>query len=294
MPRRSGDDGPSPRPVLLVPAARRAVDGARPSVRRALERAFALLAVDPTAGLPLLPPLQQARILAVPPGVKVVYLAGATTVRVAAVHVAPVLARRSDDTGVERFGAVVLAAGKDSCCGRPVQLCPVDGRPCVLAAVEPFTARSLADMVVVIGYQGTAVRRLLEVDTPLPARERMTLVAADDPTGPMSRSLQRGLRLADPTLDGLFLALGTRPRVRPATLAAIIEAFRRERPLAVRPRYHDRSGHPVLLTPPVAAAMQNLSRTGSARSVLERFGTDILDLDVDDPGVVTDIRQICR
>jgi len=113
----------------------------------------------------------------------------------------------------------------------------------------------------------------------------------------MAASIADGVRtLVD--WDYLFLGLGDMPYVRSETLAQLkaeMEAARADRfgrvPRIVVPTYRDEPGHPVGFSREFFAQLIALTGDRGARSVIDAHPTAVHRVDVDDPGVVTDIDQ---
>lgn len=294
MPRSRGRFEVAPRrEITLSDGARLAVMKLRHSAAELVERTLELIARSPEVGIPLYSPLQAFRVLTVSPGLKLVYAFTNRRVFVSSVHAAQ--AMTVDRT--ERFGSIVLAAGAGRCCGQPEQLFPLGEGPAIVSSIRSLLVAPVHAMVLVIGYEARRIRRLLtKMGSPREAEssgiDRLTLAYNADYRGPMSRSLQVGLKVLDPGLEGVLLGLGNRPLVRPSTIRTLMRAFLRERPRAVRPCFHSQPGHPVLIDPTLVGELLSMPSGGSARDVLARC-SDVLDLCVDDPGVVKSVREIC-
>ena len=110
--------------------------------------------------------------------------------------------------------------------------------------------------------------------------------------GPLSQSLKVGLKVIEPGLDGVLLCLGNRPLINWKTIKKMIEKFKKERPLVVRPWFDSRPGHPVLFDSSMSHQLIELSNKSTPRQLLTKCG-DILDLKVEDPGVVTTVKDDC-
>ena len=81
------------------------------------------------------------------------------------------------------------------------------------------------------------------------------------------------------------------PAAAPETVARVAEVFRARDPGIhfVVPQYHGKHGHPVCASRDVAAEMLALPATAQARDVVHRHVPDTLYIDVEDPGILTDV-----
>ena len=79
------------------------------------------------------------------------------------------------------------------------------------------------------------------------------------------------------------------PRVRTATVARVLEAAAAAREPIVRATHGGRHGHPVVFGAGAFAALRAADPDEGARSVLRGHPELVLDVEVDDPGVLADI-----
>jgi molybdenum cofactor cytidylyltransferase len=101
-------------------------------------------------------------------------------------------------------------------------------------------------------------------------------------------SLLTGLQHADARrADAVAVLPVDTPQVRPATVAALI-ASTAARPI-VRATFEGRHGHPVLFRREVFDELRRADPARGARVVLHAEPARVLDLQVDDPGVIRDI-----
>jgi molybdenum cofactor cytidylyltransferase len=181
------------------------------------------------------------------------------------------------------IAGIVLAAGRGTRMGGPNKLLARDGdRPLVRAAVETALAAGLDPVIVVTGHETEAVEAAL-ADLPV------LLVRNDDYAQGQATSLQAGL-VALPFEAGAFMVLlGDMPRVKPATIARLIEAHADLPDLAaIVPVHAGEPGNPVLLTRALVPALMRLDGDKGARAIL-RGRPDVLELEIDDPGIRLDI-----
>jgi molybdenum cofactor cytidylyltransferase len=103
----------------------------------------------------------------------------------------------------------------------------------------------------------------------------------------MLSSLQCGLAaLAEHTRAVAFTPVDF-PAIQQSTVERVILGWGGE-PLRI-PRYADRRGHPVLIARDLVPEFLAEPATAQARDVVRRHESDILYVDVDDPGILTDV-----
>jgi len=170
----------------------------------------------------------------------------------------------------------VLAAGSSSRMGRPKATLTTGpgGRTFVGAILETLVAAGVSDVRVVVA----------------PGFNKFTEdgVANPDPSAGMLSSVQCGLRAFRQRPDAVLVWPVDHPLVTPASLAAMIAAYRRMNPPVVVPTYRGRRGHPVLFAARLIPELLGADPNRGAREVVHAHD-DRVELETDDPGVVEDI-----
>lgn len=164
----------------------------------------------------------------------------------------PVTNRLSSAASVPGAWALILAAGPGSRFGGDKLLAPMAGRPLVRHVIDTVaTARQdgvLAGAVAVVAAADGPLRDVFR-------QQGIEVTENDAPKAGLARSLQLGLAaLARPgrevPVGAAVVLLGDQPGVRPATIAALVDAWRTGPCVIIRPRYAAHPGdpgHPVVL-----------------------------------------------
>jgi len=171
-----------------------------------------------------------------------------------------------------RLGAKLLARFD----GEPVALRAArrlrDAVPHALAVIRPEWQRDAALGDLALQFEQAGV---------------MPTACADADAG-MGHSLAWGVRQAiahfDP--DGILVALADMPAIRPGTYRRLLDAGLSDTSI-IAPRHGAARGHPVLFGRAHFAALQALAGDQGAGRLLRQHPVTLLD--VDDPGVSTDI-----
>jgi molybdenum cofactor cytidylyltransferase len=140
----------------------------------------------------------------------------------------------------------------------------------------------LAPIVVVAGVHAAETRAALPRDTRL-------LVNPDPSRGQLSslKIALRELASAEPPVDAALVALVDHPAVRGETLVRLRDASA-SRAIVV-PRHRGRRGHPVVFARALFEELLEAPDALGARTVVRRDAARVLELDVDDPGVLVDV-----
>ena len=186
------------------------------------------------------------------------------------------------------IAAVLLAAGRSSRYGGTGDtklLLPwgPEGIPMVAAAADSLKAAGLRRIVAVLGHRAGAVAAALE-------DRGVESVLNPDYAAGMSTSLAVGVRAAPGEASGYLIALGDMPAVTPATVSLLCRAFETAEPPAMAAPVHaGRRGHPVLFGRAFREELLDLSGDTGARRLFARHPGRVVEVAVDDPGVLADV-----
>jgi len=151
--------------------------------------------------------------------------------------------------------------------------------------IRTFTVAGIPDIVVVTGSTPEAVRAAA-------GRTRRSVRFehnAQWSEGQLS-SLRAGLReRPGDVVEAALVTLVDAPLVSVATVVRLVEAWRRQRPLIVRPARGDEHGHPVLFDRRLFDELRAADPARGAKTVVRAHDADIVNLPVNDPGAFLDI-----
>jgi CTP:molybdopterin cytidylyltransferase MocA len=170
--------------------------------------------------------------------------------------------------------AVILAAGASSRMGSPKAFLDYRG--------ETFLGR-LTRMLRVYCESVFVV-----AGAPLEAPGTQVVVNPAPERGMLS-SLQCGLAaaVAAGTKQAVAFTPVDYPAMEESTIEAIVARWSGE--LLRIPRHQGRRGHPVLIARPIISEILALPDGAQARDVVRRHETDIVYVDVNDPGILADV-----
>jgi len=184
---------------------------------------------------------------------------------------------------VPRITAVVLAAGRSTRMGRNKLREPLGGKAMVRHAVEAALASSAESVIVVTGHEAEQVRGAL-------AGLLVRFVHNPAYGEGLATSLRAGLAAVPAEAGGMVVLLGDMPRVSAPLIDGLVERFRTvPKAAAVVPVAGGRRGNPVLVGRKLFPALLRLSGDAGARRLLEEAGDAVVEMPVDDDGVLIDI-----
>ena len=166
--------------------------------------------------------------------------------------------------------------------GTSKALLDAGGRSFLAATVGSLVAGGCEPVVVVLAAGQDHEERKAKDAGALP------LLNPDPGEGPIT-SLRVALTALGGTADAVAFLPVDHPRVRPETVARLREALlSSDAPLAL-PVHEGKRGHPALFRQTLFAELMDPALEGGARTVVHAHLDAALLVDVDDPGVVTDI-----
>lgn len=179
-----------------------------------------------------------------------------------------------------RIGGVLLAAGMSTRMnGSNKLLLLLHGKPLVRHAAETLAGSGLAPLVAVTGHDDGAVAAALQG---LP----IALHHNRDYRHGLSRSLNVGLSALG-EVDAALVMLGDMPGVKRATIAALVASWRPGH-ISV-PVFEKCRGNPVLLGRCFFAEVKEITGDTGARALLRAHANKVIDVGVEDPGILRDI-----
>jgi molybdenum cofactor cytidylyltransferase len=176
--------------------------------------------------------------------------------------------------------AIVPAAGRSERFGSPKLTAPLRGEPLLAQTLRALLEGHVARVVVVSSETGVFDH------IPLVADPRVSVVVNPDPDRGMFSSIQTGWASAEG--DPVLILPGDMPFVRPATVAAVIAAYRR-RPGFVVAQRHARHGHPIALPGSLRDAALAAAATFTLDAFIKSQALAPIEVEVDDMGILHDV-----
>lgn len=165
---------------------------------------------------------------------------------------------------VPRVAALVLAAGESSrMVGGHKLLRPIAGRPLVRLPALAALDAGLDPIVIVVGHRSDEVEEALR-DFPVRTLENRRYREG------LATSLRLGLRWIrdESSVDAVVILLADEPEMSSVTISRIVREWQDSGADAVRARYRDRPGHPVLIA---TSALRRLGDLEGDRGLQERL-----------------------
>ena len=184
--------------------------------------------------------------------------------------------------------AVILAAGASTRMGSPKALLATpSGRTFAAAIVRALADAGVEDVVIVTGHDHERVVEAVLNDAPAVVPR---FARNPQPSRGQLSSLWVGMDAAvRAETEALIVTLVDVPMVNPATVARVIDEWRKTRAPIVRPAIGDRHGHPVIFDRSVFAELRASPLDQGAKAVVRAHAGRIVDVPVSDEGSLVDV-----
>lgn len=179
--------------------------------------------------------------------------------------------------------AIVPAAGQGSRMGGGKLLLPVGDATVVERTVQSLLEVPIADLVVVVGTFGLAVKQQIRN---LPVRLAVNPVSPSE----MLDSIKCGLKVIDPKDIEAFLVLpADMPLVLPETVRKLVSALLYSDKHIAVPAFKGRRGHPIVFRSELYEQVLKFQSPQGIRPLVHGGSFQILQVEVDDEGVIADL-----
>jgi molybdenum cofactor cytidylyltransferase len=177
------------------------------------------------------------------------------------------------------IGAIILAAGKsERMGGKPKALLRYDGLTFLDHILRSMEGTRIQHRVVVAGLHHSEIKA---------HSKSVPVVFNPDYEQGMTTSFQAGIRSLPEGIEGALIFLVDHPAVSGATVRALL-AHQGEGDVVV-PVREGRRGHPVLFSRRFLDAVLKLSPRVGVNTAVRRLGGKLVEVAVDDPGILTDV-----
>lgn len=182
---------------------------------------------------------------------------------------------------------IILAAGRSTRMGRSKALLMTPGGQTFVSRLVETLTRGGIDAPFVVGRPDDQQLRATVEALNSGARWIENLEAD---TGGQLSSVLAGLRKADrPGVRALMVVPVDAPMIAVETVTKLAEVFGSTGAPIVRARYRGHNGHPVVFSRAVFDELRRADPSIGAKAVVRAHESTIINVEVDDPGVIGDI-----
>jgi molybdenum cofactor cytidylyltransferase len=181
------------------------------------------------------------------------------------------------DLEKQQVTGILLMAGLSSRLGFPKALLPYGDRVLIERVLEQALASRLSRVTLVLGCQAPTIRSAIRS---LARDPRLEILVNRHYDQGLSSSIRAGLRVLDPSTQGVMFLLGDQPLLKTAALDRLILAFRRHHPPIVVPLYGNRPGNPVIFGRELLPELMDLRGDTGGREIIKRNPERVLKVSI--------------
>jgi molybdenum cofactor cytidylyltransferase len=177
--------------------------------------------------------------------------------------------------------AVILAAGESKRMGLPKMLLTFTGMTMIERVITNVSESKIDKIIVVLGAYRDA---LVELISKLPVKYCYN----DNYKKGMLSSVQCGFRNLSSVCRAVLVFQGDQPLITSNAINEVIEAYLSSGKGMVIPVYKGRRGHPLLIDIKYRDEIEKLNPDKGLRSLACMFSDDVLEVDTNESGILTD------
>jgi molybdenum cofactor cytidylyltransferase len=191
--------------------------------------------------------------------------------------------------------AIILAAGESKRMGKPKLLLPF-GEGTMIETVVNNVVQSKVDEVLVV--LGSGAEKLAEkisssfLEKILSKKRHMKTTVNPNYRQGMLSSIQWGFESLPEDTRAALVVLGDQPLIPGSVIDKMIDAYERTKNGIILPVYDRKRGHPILIDVKYRDELRQISPDTGLRALVHNHADDILEVEVDAPGILKDIDTV--
>jgi molybdenum cofactor cytidylyltransferase len=178
--------------------------------------------------------------------------------------------------------AIILAGGESKRMNAPKMLLPFHGKTIIEKVIENVGSSEVKNIIVVLGAFKEEIH---EVVKKLP----VSCCYNENYRDGMLSSVLCGLRNLPENCNPVLIFQGDQPMIGKSVIDAVIRAYGNSQRGIVMPVFGNKRGHPLLIDIKYREEIGNLNPEEGLRSLAAKFNTDVLEVELNNPEILTDI-----
>lgn len=178
--------------------------------------------------------------------------------------------------------AIILAAGSSRRMGSQKLLLPFGESTIIETVIDNVLNSSIDHVMVVLGPKQESIMQVI-------GKRPVEFCHNKEHEKGMLSSIICGIRALPADAVSALIFLGDQPGIPPAVTNSVIEAYNEELFGIVIPVHDHRRGHPLLVDMKYRKEVEKLDLEEGLRALRHHFPQDVLEVEVDEPGILVDI-----
>ncbi len=186
----------------------------------------------------------------------------------------------------KKIAGIILAAGTSSRMGRTKQMLPYKETTVLGTVIKCALASDLDKVILVLGHDAKAIRDQLDGQLDL---EKVEILINPHYRQGQSTAIVAGTNKLPGDTDAAMFLLGDQPMVSKDLINLIVRKADKNTGRILIPYYKSQRGNPVTFDKTLFPELVSLKADTGARVLFKKHAADISRIEVDDPGILTDI-----
>ena len=180
------------------------------------------------------------------------------------------------------ISSILLAAGQSKrMLGENKLTKDIKGIPLIKRALNNILKSQVNEIIIVLGYQKETVEKLIDKTS------KIKFVFNSNFEKGMASSIKKGIKNLSDKSDAFFISLGDMPSINFKTYNHLIKFNKNKK--AIVPMFKGQKGNPVLFPKLFEEKLLSIQGDCGAKKVLEINKKDVLNLEINDPGIIKDL-----
>lgn len=183
--------------------------------------------------------------------------------------------------------AILLAAGLSSRMGRLKQLLPFRHKTFIDNAIENLLASNVDQIILVLGYSAKEITLHLSKQAYI-NHSKLKVVLNENYLLGMTSSIKTGLSASASEVKAYLIALVDQPHIPVEVINFLIESYKQNNFLIVKPTYQKKSGHPIIIDANLREQILELSDKVGLNQITRAYSKETLLIEVENKEILED------
>jgi molybdenum cofactor cytidylyltransferase len=178
--------------------------------------------------------------------------------------------------------AIILAAGESKRMKTPKMLLPFKGKTMIEKVIDNVTGSGVDKTLVVLGAGKDDILKVI-------GKYPVWHCYNKNYEQGMLSSVKCGFQSLPKGFEAALVFLGDQPMISAEVVNAVIDAYHSSKKGIIIPVYNSKRGHPLLINSKYREAIEKLEPNKSLRFIVNKFRSDVLEIETKAPGILKDI-----
>ncbi len=183
--------------------------------------------------------------------------------------------------------AILLAAGLSSRMGRLKQLLPFRHKTFIDNAIENLLSSNVDQIILVLGHSAKEISLHLSKQAYI-NHNKLEVVFNENYLLGMTSSIKAGLKANSSDAKAYLIALVDQPHIPVKIINFLIESYKKNKFLIVKPTYQKKSGHPIIIDASLHQEILELPDNVGLNQITRAYSKETLLIEVESKEILED------